>query len=68
MSQAVTQTKLRDGVAPTEGSFDHIYCCDEDRSLCGLDISELLEVEPTADSLCIVCEDLESTICPDCGE
>ena len=48
-------------------TLDHLYCCDEDLSLCGLDISGHEEVDYMED-LCIVCWGLEYSICERCGE
>jgi hypothetical protein len=45
----------------------HVYCCNPDTALCGLDISEMPEVPDGTGHDCIVCTDLEEQQCPDCG-
>lgn len=45
--------------------LNHLYCCDPDTALCGLDVSALPEVDDDTD--CVVCLDLEDTEC-DCDE
>ena len=45
--------------------LNHLYCCDPDLALCGLDVSALPEVDDDTD--CVVCLDLEDADC-DCGE
>lgn len=49
-----------------EGSeLDHFYCCDEDISMCGFDISDLPVVDFGLDNICVVCAEIN--ICPICG-
>ncbi|MCX5537831.1 hypothetical protein OG785_45575 [Streptomyces sp. NBC_00006] len=43
----------------------HLYCCDENRAICGVDLTDMPEVDE--DENCVVCIDLEETPCPDCG-
>lgn len=50
-----------------EDDFDHIYCCDRDRSLCGLDLAGVEDVGEVGDeSLCPWCEVLSDLDVP-CG-
>jgi len=53
-------------VSPDD-AVDHIYCCDVNESLCGLDISDLQEVS-VLPNLCVVCDDLYGRSCERCGE
>lgn len=49
--------------------LDHLYCCNSDLSLCGLDIADLDELEEfPEDDLCIVCRELEEKPCERCGQ
>lgn len=49
--------------------LDHLYCCDPDLSLCGLDIADLDELEDFPDEdLCIVCRELGELPCERCGQ
>jgi hypothetical protein len=59
--------------APTEVPPDsgtgivHTYCCDENRSLCGLDITtEPLVADPDPADECVVCAELDDVGGP-CG-
>lgn len=63
MSAALAVTEaLRADVADT----DHLYCCDPDRAICGVDLSAADEVEDLP-NLCVVCDDLDALPCPHCG-
>lgn len=44
--------------------LNHIYCCDPNLSLCGLDLSDVPETDSETD--CTVCLDLEYETCPSC--
>ncbi len=69
---SVTVTEL-DRV-PTSGDgdegLDHYYCCDESRSMCGLDLSGVFvgEGADADEDMCVVCDDLADEPCdePDC--
>lgn len=62
-------------LAPTSGKtdagddLDHYYCCDINRSLCGLDISELgiTDFDDDGDQVCVVCVDLQDVACTNPG-
>lgn len=43
----------------------HYYCCDENASLCGFDITNAHETEMDTD--CVVCNELAELDCPRCG-
>jgi hypothetical protein len=46
---------------------NHLYCCDSDVSLCGLDISDTSELDFADDECCLVCLALENAPCgPGC--
>jgi hypothetical protein len=47
----------------TNGETNHLYCCDEDRGLCGTDLTGHAEV---TDVNCVVCVDLDDSEAP-CG-
>ncbi|WP_433225542.1 hypothetical protein [Actinomadura formosensis] len=61
---------LPDTAPPGRGDDDveHLYCCDPDRSLCGLDISghEDHTDEPESEEVCPWCKALEALGLP-CG-
>jgi len=44
----------------------HLYCCDENLSLCSLDITDLQETDGT-EGLCVVCDDIDRLPCLECG-
>lgn len=48
-------------------SINHVFCCDPDTALCGVDISND-EIVDYDDADCVVCLDLEDAACPHCGE
>lgn len=53
-----------------DAELNHLYCCDEDTALCGLDISgmpeaEVIEGDP---DICLVCDDLARQPCDKCGD
>jgi len=45
----------------------HLYCCDENLSLCSLDITDL-PITNDWEDLCVVCDDIERKPCPECGD
>lgn len=48
---------------------DHLYCCNPDVSLCGLDITEHPERDFADEECCPLCADLEDLPCgPGCPE
>jgi hypothetical protein len=47
-------------------AINHIYCCDPDTALCGVDVSKHPVVD-LDDADCAVCLDLEDQPCPTCG-
>jgi hypothetical protein len=49
-----------------DDNVDHIYCCDEEVSLCGMDISGEPEVEPGTHPTCPLCV-WASEACGPCG-
>ena len=53
--------------ASTDDTVDHYYCCDEDESLCGLDLSDVPHIDHLP-NLCVVCDDLVQATCPRCGQ
>lgn len=58
-----------DGRTKADPDECHLYCCSEDVSLCGLDISDAneREVPPDDDAVCLVCGALEDIPCgPGC--
>jgi len=64
------ETKTRPYASTDDNASYHYWCCDEDVSLCGLDISEIEEGIGEGETLCIVCDDLdfnEDYKCPECG-
>lgn len=53
-----------------DDDLNHLYCCDENRSLCGIDLTDVpvVDVDPDEDpDLCVVCRDLEFRTCERCG-
>jgi hypothetical protein len=53
---------------PVEAGSDtnHLFCCDPNKSLCGLDISNHPYIGDDADITCVVCADLLDDDTP-CG-
>lgn len=64
MHTAVKPSKPK---ASIDDNVDHIYCCDVNESMCGLDITDLPFVEVLPD-VCVVCDDLAQRTCEQCGE
>lgn len=57
---------------PADGSAytDHVYCCDQDLSLCGLDLTGAA-FDYKAEDLCPVCDALDNAgkpCSPTCGD
>jgi hypothetical protein len=66
----MTSTNTTLAPTPTGSSVDltHVYCCDYDLALCGLDVTDMPEVPDGTGQDCVVCLDLEEQTCPRCGE
>ena len=64
----MTHTEAVTGALPVGVGSDttHLYCCDPDRSLCGLDISSHPYVGDDEEITCVVCADLLGDDTP-CG-
>lgn len=61
------KTQERPLASTHDDSVDHLFCCDIDLSLCGLDISNQVFIEdPNNGNLCLVCDDLIEVECPNC--
>lgn len=60
--------------APLDSGDDnlcHLYCCDENLSLCGADLSTTpIDLNPAPEDECIVCHSIEDTAaaCPGCAQ
>ncbi|WP_151775708.1 hypothetical protein [Streptomyces abyssomicinicus] len=68
MTLAPTTAPAAGNTASTPGSeLTHLFCCDPDRALCGLDISEAGEPQE-GEQDCVVCADLDEQDidCPQC--
>ena len=64
MTAALLSTETGNGAGTDD--LDHIVCdCDEDRALCGLDVS----TSPWSDGGldCVVCAELDDLPCERCG-
>ncbi|MFK0172650.1 hypothetical protein ACIQU5_28025 [Streptomyces sp. NPDC090306] len=65
-------TALAPELATTDGDdgdgLTHLWCCDPDTALCGSDLTGDEDLDDDAEVDCIVCLDLEETVCPRCGE
>jgi hypothetical protein len=48
------------------GDVDHLYCCDPDVALCGIDLSTVAEGHEFPD-LCTLCMLADLGLCPRCG-
>ena len=47
-----------------DDDLDHIVCCDPNRALCGVDMTDVEWIEPGTEELeCVVCEDLAGSAC-----
>lgn len=46
-----------------DDSLTHYYCCDENQSLCGVDLTDVPVGSSDDDLLCIVCTDLNGLPC-----
>lgn len=53
--------------APLDPKLTHLFCCDPDLSLCGLDLSLTPYGMSPGEEQCVVCVDLEDAVCPRCG-
>lgn len=64
-----TEPVVRVGRSADDDDLGHIFCdCDENRALCGADVTDCPVVEDRDDSLlCVVCADLEDVPCERCG-
>ena len=51
-----------------DDDLDHYYCCDENRALCGKDLTEVPISELSDEALCVVCRDLDDAPRERCGE
>lgn len=62
-------TQVGHGRGDDDDDLDHIYCdCDPNRSLCGIDITDLTDVEDEQLELpCVVCVELDKQKCARCG-
>lgn len=66
-----SKTDTENKANTSDTAANHLYCCQENVSLCGQDISEL-DTDLTTkndENICIVCEELdmsETFICPAC--
>lgn len=66
-----TETITENKASTSDTAANHLYCCQENLSLCGQDISDL-ETDLTTkndENVCIVCEELdmsETFTCPIC--
>ncbi len=47
---------------------DHLYCCNPSVALCGEDISWMEDIDFDEALTCPLCEVLDATPCPRCGE
>ncbi len=62
-----TQAIPKPRSTPPSEAINHIYCCNPDLALCGVDVSAHPVVD-IDDADCIVCLDLEDQTCPTCGQ
>jgi hypothetical protein len=46
----------------------HVVCCDENRALCGKDVTDTEWTDGDGEVTCVICDDLEGAPCgePDC--
>lgn len=67
LREASTDVRPAPSRPKADDSLDHVYCCDENVSLCGLDLSDVPIVKLDADRLCKICEELADLPCgPEC--
>jgi hypothetical protein len=61
-----SQSLLVDGRVDLGSSLNHVYCCDPDLALCGLDLADVPDAwDPTVPT-CVVCDDIDGAEVP-CG-
>ncbi len=65
MTAAATTTAPA-GTRTSGAELDHYTCCDENRALCGTDVTGAPEID--TDATCVVCIDLEATDAPCCTD
>jgi hypothetical protein len=47
----------------------HLVCCDDDRALCGTDVTDSSWTDDDDETTCVVCHDLDGLPCrPGCPE
>ena len=60
--------QVLDRVNSDDDNLTHIVCHDPNRAICGADVTEAKWVPPVDhDDDCLVCTELESNKCPECG-
>ncbi|WP_394436257.1 hypothetical protein [Streptomyces sp. SGAir0957] len=63
---SVTLTAPSPSAATSVGDeITHLYCCDPNRAICGVDLTGVPEVDE--DENCVVCIDPDEHPCPYCG-
>lgn len=63
MSVVETFTTVVESKNDDHDELDHYFCCDENRGLCGVDLSDAVIVTDDECADCVVCEDLEGLPC-----
>ena len=66
MTQTATEAALK--VVSHNDELFHRYCCDEDRALCGSDLTGVPETDGDGEQVCAVCDELEGLPCEECGD
>jgi hypothetical protein len=70
MSASLLEPVITDAPSDPDDDLCHLYCCDENLSACGLDLTGEEVSQDDDEPVCVVCEDLWPLGCPnpDCPE
>lgn len=64
---AVTLPQPAPPMGPTDEDVIHLWCCDPDRSLCGIELTDDVTGDvPPGDEICVVCRVIHDSDLP-CG-
>ena len=63
MTAPATATRETTGKRPDPGDEFHLFCCDENIALCGVDLTHVPITDGVDETPCPMCFDLEDSPC-----